>query len=225
MTHVIALTGYAGVGKTTFAEYLSKNHDYAHLAFADKLKDLLLKINPVVVPSSTFYHGSLNQQLAGIGWDHLKRSVPYVRQLLQETGMAARDVLGEDVWIKPVIRQAKDHAHVVISDLRLPNELDSLRGSLFESVFALRLTRSGIGPVNDHLTEAPLPHDIEINLDSVGLADMGEAIDHLMDLITLFQQGASRRHRLKAVESFRHTTSVPLRLSDAFAAAFAEARS
>jgi hypothetical protein len=225
MTHVIALTGYAGVGKTTFAERLAAGRGYVHLAFADKLKDLLRSINPIVVPGHGPFLGSLNQQVAARGWDDLKRNVPYVRQLLQDTGMAARDVLGEDVWIKPVIRQAKARGPVVISDLRLPNELDALRGSLFDSVIVLRLTRSGIGPANGHITETPLPHDIEVNLDSVGLADLDEAIGHLMDLIVPIQYGVHRHLRRQLVEHYRDTTSVPLHLSDQFLDAFDEARS
>lgn len=218
MTHVIALTGYAGVGKDTWADQLVERHGYTKLAFADKLKDLLLAADPV-----TAY--LVNHR----GWDDAKRVYPEIRTRLQSTGMAAREILGKDVWINPLIREATSggHSHVVVSDVRLKNELSALLMAGFESLIVLRLVRSEIGPANDHESETtPLPHDIEVNLDSVGLDELPYAVDSLTSLITAYQtRKAETVPRVWSLDDFHWRVQAPVDLKSQFLDAFDEARS
>ena len=80
------------------------------------------------------------------------------RGLLIQLGKKLREV-DEDVFIKWVLKQAEDYAHVVIPDVRFPNEYKKLREAGFipvriEASRYLRAQRPGYNPeFEDHPTE------------------------------------------------------------------------
>ena len=45
---IIGLTGYARSGKDTVAKILVDNYGYKRIAFADKIRELLVEINPIL---------------------------------------------------------------------------------------------------------------------------------------------------------------------------------
>ena len=98
---IIGLAGHLQAGKDTVGYMLATTVGYQRLAFADALK-------------------ALGRQ---IGWDGTKS--PDGRRMLQVLGVAVREVLGEDAWIR-VVRQkmvaADGDARFVITDVRFQNE-------------------------------------------------------------------------------------------------------
>lgn len=115
----IALAGPAGVGKDTVAQVLVEQHGYVRVAFADALKDVLEHANPLIG------NNRLCDFVYGLGWDAAKRN-PEVRRLLQEFGMAMR-AQDENIWVQLLDRRVSKidaDTPVVVTDMRLPSELD-----------------------------------------------------------------------------------------------------
>ena len=153
---ILGLTGYSSAGKDTVADYLVKEHGFTRLAFADKVRDLAEHLNP----SLGYPEMPLSTILENLGWDEAKQ-IPDVRQYLQTLGTACREIQGENVWIQAVdnehwesiARARRNSGHVVITDVRFANEAHWVELSGGRIV---RVTRPGVGPVNDHRSETEL---------------------------------------------------------------------
>ena len=147
--NIIGLTGYAQSGKDTFASILVEKYGYSRIAFADKIRDFLYGINPMVGCSPTGY---LQDLVNLVGWDKAKQE-PQVRRLLQDLGISARDIISEDIWVTAALSSVNKDQRVVITDVRFENEaamIKSMGGQLW------RVKRSGVGPVNDHVSESEM---------------------------------------------------------------------
>jgi hypothetical protein len=147
--NIIGLTGYAQSGKDTFASILVEKYGYSRIAFADKIRDFLYGINPMVACSPTGY---LQDLVNLVGWDKAKQE-PQVRRLLQDLGISARDLISEDIWVTAALSSVSKDQRVVITDVRFENEaaiIKSMGGQLW------RVKRSGVGPVNDHVSESEM---------------------------------------------------------------------
>jgi len=104
----IGLSGKAGSGKDTVAEYLIQNYDFVNLAFADKLKQVAYDLF------------GLNAQVRD-------------RALLQALGNRMRQI-DPAVWVHYVIKQLPLGLNVVVSDVRFLNEFEALKGLGFYMV-------------------------------------------------------------------------------------------
>ena len=147
--NIIGLTGYAQSGKDTFASILVEKYGYSRIAFADKIRDFLYGINPMVGCSPTGY---LQDLVNLVGWDKAKQE-PQVRRLLQDLGISARDLISEDIWVTAALSSVSKDQRIVITDVRFENEaamIKSMGGQLW------RVKRSGVGPVNDHVSESEM---------------------------------------------------------------------
>lgn len=105
---IILLSGFAGSGKDTFADWLVENRGYKKYAFADELKkEVSEKMN---IPLNYFYDRDLKDKIIKDG----KRP----RDYLIEYGEKMRN---EDInhWIKKI---PTTDDKIVISDCRFPNE-------------------------------------------------------------------------------------------------------
>lgn len=146
---IIGLTGYAQSGKDTVANYLVKNHGFTRIAFADKIRDMLYEMNPMV-------NGEPLQISVDVdGWDKAKQR-PSVRLLLQNLGVAARKVIDEDVWIRAALSAADLNQNVVITDVRFVNEADRIlyySNMTGETAEIWRIERPGVTAVNNHVSE------------------------------------------------------------------------
>ena len=178
---VIALCGYAGSGKDTAAEALIEQ-GWQRVSFADPIREMLLAINPYVqVPRKRHWLSWFENWLcgpyictpvgmalwwdAGGSWDRLKQISPDIRGLLQRIGTeAGREILGEYVWVDIAytkIWEAKQAGcpGVVVTDLRFANEHETVRDPEgirdFQSTI-IRISRPGVGPVNDHESDQHL---------------------------------------------------------------------
>ena len=147
--NTIGLVGYSQSGKDTVADILVKNYGYTRVAFADKIREFLYGLNPMVACSPTGY---LQDLVNLVGWDAAKQE-PQVRRLLQDLGNSARKTIDENVWVTLALGNIDVNKRVVITDVRFENEAMMIKlmgGQLW------RVKRVGVGPVNDHVSESEL---------------------------------------------------------------------
>jgi len=142
---IIGLSGYAKVGKDEVAQILVKKYGFKRIAFADPIRELLLEINPILANG---YH--LKTIINEEGWT-LAKNKEEVRRLLQELGVGARQVLGDDVWVVAALRKMENFKQsYVITDVRFENEAVMVR-QLGGKIW--RIQRPGIQAVNNHVSE------------------------------------------------------------------------
>ncbi len=155
----IGLHGYAGVGKDTIAEIL-KEYGYERVAFADKLREALYVLNPVILFDETVHEEDgdfvrVQHIVDALGWDQAKRQYKEIRRMLQVLGTeVGREMIGQDVWVDATFKGLDKDKRYVFTDVRFENEhqaIDSQIGLL------IKVERPGVGPANDHKSEKPLP--------------------------------------------------------------------
>lgn len=117
---LIALTGYAGSGKSTVAEHLARAHGYRRIRFADPLKDMLK-----VGFGLTDEH--VNGGLKETPLDVLGGRSP--RQAMQTLGTEwGRETMHPELWVRAWrARVDASTAGVVVEDLRFLNEARMVR--------------------------------------------------------------------------------------------------
>ena len=181
---IIGLSGYARSGKDTVAEYLVENYGFVRVAFADSIRDFLLTLNPFV-PNAYFLKDVVEHE----GWD-VAKSMPYVRKMLQDTGVYARDNWGAAFWINAAFKHMDKNCrdsngelkHIVITDVRFKNEADAISGWVAKNGTLIRVNRPDVKPVNNHISEVELDnysfkHTIDNDSD---LFDLNLKVEELM---------------------------------------------
>ena len=178
---IIALSGFARSGKDEAAKVLVEELGFVQVAFADKLREMLLALNPIVEQSwhvgqdleihpETVY---VQDVISQFGWGGYKetRYGTEIRRLLQRLGTeAGRQTLWDSIWIDAALTGLPEDAKVVVSDARFFNEFDAVRqrgGRVW------RIERPGVGPANDHPSEMEAidyPH-FELTLNNDGSLD------------------------------------------------------
>jgi hypothetical protein len=148
---IIGISGYARSGKDTVANYLVENHGFTRLAFADSMREALLRLNPNITVSGV-QGVSLSSVVGTLGWERLKELSPDVRGLLQRLGTeVGREMFGETFWVDYLMNKALEvKGDVVISDVRYLNEADAIKmmnGQVW------RVNRPGIEAANSHASE------------------------------------------------------------------------
>ena len=102
------------------------------MGFADRMKELLLVLDPLVY---TRRDGLVQHRLSDLvkaeGWDEAKAD-PEVRRLMQVFGTeVGREGLGEDVWVEALAKSTKgfygNERKIVIPDMRCSNEAAFVR--------------------------------------------------------------------------------------------------
>jgi hypothetical protein len=149
---IIGLTGYAQSGKDTVAKILVDQFGYTRVAFADKIRDFLYETNPMfdsIVGEPVFVKARVDRD----GWEKAKQS-PHIRRLLQNSGVAARKVFGEDFWVKQALSSYTPSDNIVVTDVRFTNEADYVKG--FPNSQLWRVKRVGIDAVNAHVSESQM---------------------------------------------------------------------
>lgn len=127
--------GAAGAGKDTCAAVLVQEFGYGRVAFADKVRELLLVQDPFI--AMTDNHAEMVRLSAIIeefGWDHAKRHIPEIRRLQQVFGTeVCRDTFGSDCWTVLGMQQAnrviEARLRPVFTDVRFPEEHKAIRES------------------------------------------------------------------------------------------------
>lgn len=126
---ILGLVGFASSGKDTVADYLVRNHNFNRIAFADPLKDAASIIfdwprhllEGDTVPSRVF------REKPDSYWSE-KFDKPFTpRMALQQLGTdACRKVFHNDIWIHLMERKIQQYDNVVVTDVRFPNEIESI---------------------------------------------------------------------------------------------------
>jgi hypothetical protein len=155
---IIALSGFARSGKDEAAKVLVEEYGFTKVAFADKLREVLYALNPLVGIDGEPFEGGLDyitvqMVIDRYGWDGYKETEhgKEIRRLLQRLGTeAGRQTLWDSIWIDAALTGLPEDAKVVVSDARFYNEFDAVRergGEIW------RIERPGVGPANDHASE------------------------------------------------------------------------
>lgn len=140
---IIGLTGYAQSGKDTVASILVEQYGFTRVAFADKIREFLYETGP----------DYLRYLVDEVGWEKAKQNKT-VREMLQNTGVGARKVFGDNFWVHQAMGSiASAYPNIVVTDVRFLNEANTLRengGQIW------RITRLGVSAVNSHISESQL---------------------------------------------------------------------
>lgn len=149
---IIGLTGYAQSGKDTVAQILVEHHGFERIAFADKIREFCYAMNPVVghvANEETILRHVVDRD----GWDEAKK-LGGIRRMLQNVGIAAREVFGEKFWIEQALNGINPTENIVITDVRFINEAKAIKE--YEGSQIWKVKRPGIGPVNAHISESEM---------------------------------------------------------------------
>jgi hypothetical protein len=179
---IIGLSGYARSGKDTFADYLVEEYGFTRIAFADKLREFLLALNPIITSPVWGEHRRLTDVINEFGWNGYKESKygKEIRELMQRLGTeCGRQLISDTVWIDAALRGVS--GNVVVTDVRFPNEASAIEDTYDGRV--LRVNRPGVGPANDHPSETSLDnHDFYDVFENDGtIDDLRNKIDEFMD--------------------------------------------
>jgi hypothetical protein len=122
---IIGLTGKKGSGKSTVADYLKEQYNFTEYAFADKLKTICMEV--FGLNYKQVYGTPLDKERIDDFWNVSPRVI------MQEVGTAFRNIEKSNsdlnkIWIKSLHREInmKKHNLVVISDIRYPDEIESI---------------------------------------------------------------------------------------------------
>lgn len=146
MTKIIGLTGPAGSGKDTIADWLESTHGFERLALADPIR---LGLQNMLDLSYTVFRPGIKEQV--IPW--LGRSP---RELMQTLGTEwGRHMVRRDLWLRvaerTVAAAAAAQNPIVITDIRFEDEAAWLRG-LGGAIW--HVNRPGVAEVRGHVSEA-----------------------------------------------------------------------
>lgn len=118
---LIGISGKAGSGKDTVADYLFEKYGFLKIAFADPLKSAASDIFGVNL--GMFYDRDAKEEIISF-WGKSPR------QMAQDLGQQLKPVFGEDLWLKRWFlsyQQMRDTDHVVVPDARFDLECAAIR--------------------------------------------------------------------------------------------------
>lgn len=179
---LIGMMGFAGAGKDASAGFLTYDHGFTRVAFADTLREMAYALDPWIEVYDKFER--LTSIVDRKGWDDAKQ-IPDVRRTLQRMGTeAGRDVLGRNIWVdtafdSKIIPALNAKEKVVITDVRFPNEIHRLQAA---GGILWRVERPGMGPRNGHVSETAwtkFTPDVVIVNDGT-LDDLGQKVRALV---------------------------------------------
>lgn len=159
---MVGLWGYAGAGKDTAAEALVNWDGWTRVAVSDKILEFALRINPVIgyeaeTPGAQIGNGRhtayahLSDLVDHLGVTEAKK-IPEVRALFQDVGVAVRDMIDPDAWVKATMNDLPE-GNIVFTSTRFPNEAQAITDAGGKII---RVTRPGVHAVNGHITETAL---------------------------------------------------------------------
>jgi hypothetical protein len=185
---IIFLSGWSTSGKDTVGKILEKRHRAVLFAFADVLKEIVAK--EFQFPVGWAYSEE--------GKNTILTNGKSVREMLIKRGQEIRKEKGTDYFAKIVANQIHNLATmstseqiVVVTDWRLPIELETLQIMLKYPIYAVRIQRKGQtnSPIKDSETESQLdafPFNFFIDNDGLSLESLQNEIDiKLKDILSI----------------------------------------
>jgi hypothetical protein len=181
---IIGLGCTQQVGKDTVAVHLCNRWGFTRLAFADAIRELLERLDPMIGEQRLSALLETSPASAkNLAWDEVKL-IPEVRRMLIDLGVGARDVVDRAVWATPVITKAQrfgmQGTDTVITDVRFANEVAAIRGASRDALL-VRVVRPG-SPAPDPQSErlAGVWWDEELVNDGT-VGDLWSKVDRLME--------------------------------------------
>lgn len=162
---IIGLTGRAGAGKDTVADYLVQHHGYTKRSLATPIKELLNARFGWTMEDWEDREWKERPCIGNIGG--LANLSP--RQLAQWLGTeVGRTLGGPDVWIEKLFNDGGAGKYLVIPDIRFQNEAMYLFNNVPQGRLRIfEVIRYTAYPVESHISEAGIPrafvHDIITN--------------------------------------------------------------
>lgn len=154
---VIGLTGRKRAGKDTVADVYAEI-GYTKMAFANRLKDLALELDPWIVSEDQF-RDRLGDIVGREGWEAAKE-ISDVRQFLQRLGTEVGRALSPNVWVDQLHKEwmANGGPPIVVSDVRFDNEAEFVRhyGGIVIEVHRPSLPEDG----DAHASEQGISQDL-----------------------------------------------------------------
>lgn len=153
---IVGITGKAGSGKDTAADYLVQRHGFVKLSFATPIKAAL-----------NVMFGWTDEHWLNRNWK--EQIVPELgkspRQLAQTLGTEwGRILVKEDLWPALTMLEAAKHKNVVIADVRFDNEASAIHAAGGAIVGLLRVT-----DVASHVSESPInPQYVNVYINNCG---------------------------------------------------------
>lgn len=155
----IGLAGKSGSGKDLIADYINERYSYQKIAVADGIRNEVNSFLQVALgtegakfnfPKS--FELVLNAYYSAI-W--AKPTSPEMRVLLQWWGTEYRRAEDSDYWIKRLAERLDNDFHIVISDVRTPREVETVRAYGGEVWYIDRPDIAAVG-ISNHYTEVAL---------------------------------------------------------------------
>lgn len=168
---IICMSGKAGSGKDTVADYLVEKYGFKRMAFADPLRDVVqlvfvmdhdnvwdrglrelpLKNLPNYVDLERIFSSDLissktkSEVLEKLNNKNLEENQYWsVRKLLQFIGTEMfRNMINRDTWVMNFVQRLEPGINYVITDCRFPNELDWVKTRFGGKVVFTEVIRSG----------------------------------------------------------------------------------
>jgi hypothetical protein len=190
---IIGINGYAGSGKDTVGtilQQIDKDSHWEIKKWAGKLKQVAELLTGI--PVEKFEDQEFKKTNLGKQWNDRINNPMSVRDFLQKLGTEGlRDGLHTNTWVNALMADYKcvpadrapngwDCPNWIITDTRFPNEAQAIKDA---GGIIIRVTRPGIGPVNDHPSETGLNQwnfDYEIQNDS--------SLNELINSVRIFKQ-------------------------------------
>ena len=186
---IIALTGYAGVGKDTFADFILKygkehNNPGTKIDLVEKLKVVASQLFdiPMIHFTDRQLKDSPLKNIRGI--DNIPSMVlgKTPRYILQTLGSYICENIDKQYWIKyGCLKINQTYRNIcIISGIRKNSEAEYLKEQ-FPKSFLLHLKRIEVGAINNHPTEFPIDSrriDYEIQLPQLHTQEYVECVEN-----------------------------------------------
>jgi hypothetical protein len=153
---------------------LTRDFGYEQRAFADPLREAMLRLNPYIDQNVR-----LASTVERYGWEFAKK-YPECRALMQRMGTeVGRELFGQNFWVDLCLNSINGVPNVAITDVRFLSEVTAIKA---RGGVVIRVNRTGFGPANGHKSETELDsYNFDAVVENSGtLADLGRSITQVL---------------------------------------------
>jgi len=138
---IIGFAGLAGAGKNEAAKALP----FPSVGFADAIKEIVISIDPCISFHQVSGMIHLSSLLKYEPFELIKRNSKELRRLLQELGMAMRNI-NEEHWINHLWLEMEEKGiyDYCITDVRFKNEISFIKREFVSPGYVIWVERPGV---------------------------------------------------------------------------------